>query len=119
MRCKLNISVLACLALAGALATTPNAAEARGGRFVQGAVNQYMNGGYGAYGGYGRGYGNYGGYGYQSNYYRGYPAYNNSGYGSRVYSGYGAGYPTYGYNNAYGYGNYGGGYPAFSYGRGW
>jgi hypothetical protein len=118
MRCKLNMRLLACLALAGALATTPNAAEARGGQFVQGAINQYMNGGYGAYGGayggYGRGYGNYGGYGYQSNYYRGYPAYNNYGYGARVYSGYGAGYPLYGYNNAYG--NYGG-YPR--YGGAW
>ena len=119
MRSHLKIGLLACLVVAGVVAATPDTVEAGGRQFIQGTINQYLNGGYG---GYGRGYGNYGGYGRGYGNYGGYPAYGNYGYGNRAYGGYGAGYPIYGYNNAYGYGAYGGnfsgGYPAYGYGRG-
>lgn len=114
---KMKIGLLACLAVAWALAATPDTVEAGGGQFIQGAINQYLGGGFGGgYGGYGRSYGNYGGYGYQPNFYGGSPAYGNYGYANRAYGGYGAGYPMFGYNNNYSYGNYGGGYPAYGYG---
>lgn len=120
----LNTKTAAALALAGALAVTSSAAEARKGRFiaaagvglVAGAIigaaasRPYYRGGY--YGGYGGP-----GYGYASSYGYG-PSY---GYAAPVGYGYG---PSYGYAAPVGYGYapgyaYGPGYGGYAYAPGY
>jgi hypothetical protein len=113
MNSRLRTCLLVSLGVVGWLAFVPAKAEAQNGYYARAAVNQYINGPYGGYGGYGYQPRYYGGYGNAYSY--GSTAYGNGfNYGGNNWNGYQNSYPAFGYNSAYG--GYSG-YPAYNYGN--